>query len=181
MENKKYYTIGVTGHRDLLPSQEKENLTIIKGYFLKLLRTHSDKKLLLLTPLADGADRIVTKVACELGITFDVILPMPQELYCRDFSKNSQKEFMHFLKLARTIETIPMYAGNTLELISQNSILRNFQYRQAGRTIVNRSDEMIIMSDGITNDKMGGTTDTAKYAKLNGKIIFEIKCDRLCA
>ena len=178
---KEYYTIGVTGHRDLLPSQEEENLTIIKGHLLKLLREHKDKELLLLTPLADGADRVVTQAAYEVGITFDVILPMPKELYCQDFSKKSQKEFIHYLKLARNIETIPMYAGNTLELIAKHSTFRDFQYRQVGRTIVDRADEMIIMSDGIENDKMGGTSDIAKYAKIHGKILFEVKCDRLCA
>ena len=181
MKQSNYYTIGITGHRDLLPSQYEENLIIIKGHLLKLLREHVDRKLLLLTPLAEGADRIAAQAALETGIVFDVILPMPRELYCHDFSEKSKKEFLHYLNLARNIETIPMYAGNTLELIAKNSTFRDFQYRQVGRTIVDRSDEMIILSDGIENNKMGGTSDIAKYAKTHGKILFEVKCDRLCA
>ncbi len=181
MNTKTYYKIGITGHRDLLPSQKEENLIILKGYLLKIKREHPKKKLLILTPLADGADRLICQVALELGFDYDVILPMPKELYTKDFSKTSQEEFKHYLKYARKIQTINLYAGNTLELISNYSIFRNFQYRQVGRTIVDMADEMIIMSDGIQNNKIGGTQDIANYAKSYGTILYKVQCGRLCA
>jgi len=181
MNKNNYYTVGISGHRDLLPSQYDENLTILKGHLLKLRREHPDKQILVLTPLAEGADRLIAKVAMELNIPYDVFLPMPKELYIQDFSKNSQKEFEHYLLHAKKVETIPLYAGNTLELIRDYSVYRDFQYRQVGRKIVDLADEMIIMSDEQPNNKIGGTYDIANYAKMYGKIIYKVRCDRLCA
>lgn len=181
MQEYTYYKIGISGHRDLLPAQKEENLVILKGHLLKVQREQQNRPLLILTPLAEGADRLIAQVALELGIPYDVILPMPLKLYCNDFSPASKKEFMHYLKYARTIETIPLYAGNTHELIATYSTFRNFQYRQVGRTIVEKTQEMIIMSDGTDNQQMGGTADIMNYAKTHGKILYNIKCDRLCA
>ncbi len=180
MGTKKYYKIGISGHRDLLHSHMEENLTILKGHLLKLKREHSDKELIVLTPLADGADRLIAKVASELNIVYDVILPMPKELYINDFSKDSKKEFDYFLNQAQTIKTIKLYAANTLDLISKSSIHRSFQYRQMGRRIVDLADEMIIISDGVKNDKMGGTEDIAEYAQTCDTTLHKIRCDRLC-
>jgi hypothetical protein len=179
MKTKKYYRVGISGHRDLLPSQTQTNLTILKGHLLKLKQEH--KEILVLTPLADGADRLIAKAALELDIPYDVILPMPKELYIEDFSDSSKKEFDYYLNQAKDIETIELYAANTIELISKPSAHRNFQYRQVGRKIVDISDEMIIMSDGVQNNKMGGTEDIAKYAHKCGIILYEVRCDRLCA
>jgi hypothetical protein len=180
MNTKKYYQIGITGHRDLLPSQYEENLTILKGHLLKLKREHSNKQLIILTPLAEGADRLIAKVALDINIPYKVILPMPKRFYIKDFSKKSQKEFEYYLKQAQTIKTIPLFAGNTLELISKDSVYRSFQYKEAGRIIVEKADEMIIMSDGKENDKMGGTQDIANYAQAYGTILYKIQCDRQC-
>ena len=181
MKTTKYYKVGISGHRDLLPSQTQTNLAILKGHLLKLKQEHKDKKLLILTPLADGADRLIAKVALELDIPYDVILPMPKEIYKSDFSETSKEKFDYFLNQARSVQTIDLYAANTIELISTSSVHRNFQYRQVGRKIVDLSDEMIIMSDGLQNDKMGGTEDIAEYADKCGTILYKIRCDRLCA
>lgn len=180
MKTKKYYKVGISGHRDLLPSQIETNLTILKAHLLKLKKAHPNG-VLLLTPLADGADRLAAKAAFELGISYDVILPMPKALYIEDFSKSSKKEFDYYLSYAKNIQTIKLYAANTYELISKPSIYRDYQYRQVGREIVDIVDEMIIMSDGMENNRMGGTQDIANYAKAHGTILYNIRCDRSCA
>lgn len=173
-----YYKVGISGHRDLLSMQKKENLSILKGHLLKLQREHPAYELLILSPLADGADRLIVEAALELGIKYDVILPMPKALYMRDFSLESKEEFIYYLEHAKSVQTIDLYAGNTSQLVQKDLTFRNFQYRQVGRKIVEMSDEMIIMSDGIPNDKMGGTEDIANYAKSCGKIIYTIRCKR---
>ena len=178
---KTYYKIGISGHRDLLPSQNEENLLILKGHLLKLKRDHQAKELLVLSPLADGADRLIIKAARELDIEYDVVLPMPKSLYVKDFSKESLVEFEFLLNHAKSVQTIELYAGNTLQLISTYSIYRDYQYRQVGRKIVDLADEMIIMSNGIKNNKMGGTEDIVNYANRYGTISLNILCDRLSA
>ena len=173
------FTIGITGHRDLSLDQYEENLIILKGHLLKRKREHP--KLHILTPLAEGADRMIAKVAMELDIPYQVILPMPQELYIKDFSKKSQKEFEHYLKHAKKVQTIPFYKNNTYKQIAKHSFQRDMQYLEVGKTIVDQSNEMIIMSDEKENGKMGGAHDIANYAKKCDKILYTIRCERQCA
>lgn len=176
-----YYKIGISGHRDLLPSQKKANLLKLEDHLRRLQLIHNEKKMLVLTALSVGADRLIAQVAVDLKISFDVILPMPINLYIKDFSPQFQKEFFYYLEQARSIQIINFYAANTPDLVTRLSMYRNFQYRQAGRVIVDLSDEIIIMSNGKDNKKMGGTSDISEYAKFCGKIIFKIRCDRISA
>jgi len=114
----------------------------------------------------------------ELGFGYEVILPMPKSLYMRDFSSQSQLEFEKLLKGAKSEREIGLYAANTVELIENESNYRSFQYRQVGREIVDSCDEMIIMSDGLVNHKMGGTEDIVNYANIYDKIMYKIPCQR---
>lgn len=181
MQLKRYYKIGISGHRDLLPSQMEIHFSMLKDHLLKLKRDQKETELLILTSLAEGADRLIAQVALSLDISYDVILPMPESLYMQDFSHKSQEEFLYYLRHAHAKDTIQFYAANTYSLISKPSIYRDFQYRQVGRHIVDMADEMIIMTNGIENGKMGGTNDIASYAQSCDKIINTIWCDRLCA
>ena len=176
--NKKQYKVGISGHRDLLPTQKDENIQILKGYLLKLQREHPDKEIVIVTPLADGADRQVVEAACELGFGYEVVLPMPKSLYMRDFSMKSKLEFERLLNSAKSKREIDFYAGNTEQLVKNQSTHRSFQYRQVGRELVDSCDEMIIMSDGVVNHKMGGTEDIVNYAKAHDKSMYNIVCQR---
>ncbi len=74
-------SIGVTGHRDLIPAEEPALREQVRAFFQQLRDDFPELELQLLTPLAEGADRLVTGVAQEMGIPFIVVLPMPQEIY----------------------------------------------------------------------------------------------------
>ena len=177
-DTRNYYKIGISGHRHLLPSQKAENLQILKGYLLKLQREHPNKKLIIVTPLADGADRLIIYAAVELGIEYEVILPLPKELYIKDFSKESLIEFNKLLEHAKSQRTIEMFAANTVKLVSDDTLYRDFQYRQVGREVVKSVDEMVIMSDEIKNNKMGGTEDIKKYTENHKTKMYIIPCKR---
>jgi len=181
MNKKSYYKVGISGHRDLPLFQIDKYYDKLKEYLTKLQKNYDNKELLILTPLADGADRLIAKVALDIGIEYDAILPMDKDIYIKDFSKESQVEFLELLEKARTIKTIKLYAANTSDLVGSSSVYRDFQYREVGRDIVEMSDEMVIISDGVQNGKMGGTMDIVNYANSYGKILYTIRCDRLCA
>jgi hypothetical protein len=172
----KLYKIGVISDRAGLSFQREENIAIFKGHLLKLKREHSDKELVVVTPLAEGADRLLVYVAVMLGISYEVVLPMVKMLYMQEFSEHSQLEFEKLLKGAKSVRVIELYAGNTNELLKTDPAYRSFQYRQVGREIVDSCDEMIIMSDGTQSQKMGGTEDIASYAKIHEKFIYKIPC-----
>jgi len=181
MKSKKFYQIGISGHRDLLKEEEDEHISILKDYLLNIQKKHPNQEILVLTPLADGADRRIAKAALQLNFPYKAILPMPKYLYIKDFSHSSKDEFEELLKKAIEIQTIKFYAANTRELVESSPLHRAFQYREAGKMIVDTADEMIFMSDGIKNNKIGGTEDIAEYAQKHGKIIRTIRCKRKCA
>ena len=80
--------VGVTGHRDLRP----EDLHALEGLVRRVIEevkdAHPHTPLLLLSPLAEGSDRLVARVALELGVRLVVPLPLPLELYEQDFASD---------------------------------------------------------------------------------------------
>ena len=87
-----YLTIGITGHRDI-PIEDEELLKpTIKSRLLHLQETYKNTPLLILSGLAEGADRLVVEVADELGIAFAAILPLPKNDYATDFNEPGSKQ-----------------------------------------------------------------------------------------
>ena len=79
--------IGVTGHRDLR-DQDCEILSQrVRSLLLELKAKYPFTPIILLSALADGADRLVARVALEPGIEARLIapLPMPRRCYEQDF------------------------------------------------------------------------------------------------
>ena len=76
--------IGVTGHRDLLPAETADLERMVRGFLVALIARHPALPLSIMTPLAEGADRLVALEARNLGIPLIVPLPMPRDLYVQD-------------------------------------------------------------------------------------------------
>ena len=105
-------SIGVTGHRDLVPAEEPALREQVRVFFQQLRDDFPELQLQLLTPLAEGADRLVTGVAQEMGIPFVVVLPMFQEIYEKDFdSEESLFLFRKQLGAAESVVTLPPHDG----------------------------------------------------------------------
>jgi len=84
---KQKYKIGISGHRDLKSSEIPKYKEQIRDILTEQIEKHQDKEVYILTPLAEGADQLVAMVARELGLRYEVILPMPLELYRVDCMK----------------------------------------------------------------------------------------------
>src|SRR5947208_17066069 len=85
--------IGFTGHREF----RAEDIPILTGRVREIFQTLRKEcpstPLVLLTSLAEGADRIGARIAIESGIDYIVSLPMKREIYSTDFaSEESKKE-----------------------------------------------------------------------------------------
>ncbi|MGD9258740.1 MAG: hypothetical protein PVG29_13055, partial [Gammaproteobacteria bacterium] len=86
--------IGVTGHRDLVASEIPELEKRVRGFLITMQGRFGHLPLQIMTPLSEGADRLVARVARELGIPLIVPLPMPRALYMEDFRTDaSRREF----------------------------------------------------------------------------------------
>lgn len=159
-------TLGIIGHRDI--SAKKIHLykqNVLK--LLKKLRT-KHKKLKIVTPLADGADRLVVTQGLRLGIDFDGILPMKKNEYKKDFTYFSKKEFDKLLKKSDSIMT----------LVHHTNISRNSKYEAVGKYISDRCDIVLALWDGKYNHLQGGTSETVKYHLLKNKQLIHIKVAR---
>jgi len=107
--------VGVTGHRDLRPEDIPALESAVRGVFERFLTSYPTTPLVLLTPLAVGADRLAARVAIAMGIHFRVPLPMPEAEYRRDFSPEENAEFDALLAEADERFTMPFVAGNDAE------------------------------------------------------------------
>lgn len=171
-----YHTVGITGHRDIRVDKLEEYKEEIKA-ILQEIKTKTEKKLLLVSPLADGADRLFIDAGKELGFEYIVVLPMPINIYAKDFSAQSLVDFNGYLVEALRYEVIELVEGNTLSSISSYGFKRDLQYQAVGRLITECSD-MIALWDGIENNKMGGTADIVSYRKAQNKTFHHILCQR---
>ena len=81
--------IGVTGHRDLRPEDSDRLEQSVGRIFSEVQRQCPNCMLVLLSPLAEGADRLVARVALRQGVRLICPLPLPVPLYSDDFTDDT--------------------------------------------------------------------------------------------
>ena len=157
-------SIGVTGHRDLVPAEEPALREQVRAFFSQMRDDFPELDLQLLTPIAEGADRLVTEVAQEMGIPFIAVLPMSQEIYEKDFDKEgSLAGFRNQLGAARSVISLPSHDGIDPTYLESHGPMRDRQYVQAGVFISNHCQVLLALWDGHTARLAGGTADVLHY------------------
>ncbi|MEJ2089952.1 MAG: hypothetical protein P8Y69_16045, partial [Gammaproteobacteria bacterium] len=154
--------VGVTGHRDLLASEEEGIKQRVREFLTGLEQTFPELPLMVMTPLAEGADRIAAEVAHELGIPTIVLLPMPQRLYQRDFEGASLTEFHEMLELGECIE-LPILPELTEADVLHPGAGRDMQYAQLGAYLAAHSHILLAIWDGRPSNSPGGTGHVIKF------------------
>jgi hypothetical protein len=114
--------------------------------------------LTVLSPLAEGADRILTKgFLHHQGTKLTAILPMSIEKYLMDFPSDESKiEFHHLLDQAE----------ETIELPHRAS--RDEAYAATGKCILDHCDLLIAVWDGQAAKGEGGTGEIVRIARERG-------------
>lgn len=156
---------GVTGHRDIL----QDEIPAIKSKLRKLITEYKnsfvDTKFLMLTMLAEGADRLAAEVALECGVELIAVSPMPLYEYEKDFSNgNSLLHFRSLWNRAKERIELPPVADKDDSIIGIN---RERQYASGGAFLAAHSQILIALWDGSDNGKLGGTAFVVK-SKLSG-------------
>lgn len=139
----KKYKIGISGHRDLKRSEMPKYKNSLKNILKKKIEAYPDREVSIITPLAEGADQLLANVAKELGLAYEVILPLPLELYKKDFSNKAYDEFYALYSQAIKRTTIAIPLDTTIEEISDYGEKRDIQYLKVGQEVVDSSDFMI--------------------------------------
>ncbi|MCB1684874.1 MAG: hypothetical protein KDI31_10320 [Pseudomonadales bacterium] len=154
--------VGVTGHRDLPVEEQALIKSRIREFFLELRRDYPELPLLVMTPLAEGADRIAAVVAHELGIPISILLPMPLALYERDFTGDSLVEFKEMLTLGERVE-LPLLEGTDRVAVAGSGRVRDLQYAQLGAYLAAHSHILLAIWDGKPSTSPGGTGHVVKF------------------
>lgn len=157
---------GITGHRDLrpedLPALEKR----VEAIFAEFRARYPHTPLTLLSPLAEGADRLAARVALRQGVRLVVPLPMPREEYVKDFeSGSSRAQFDELARQADRVFELPLLTGNTADAIANPGPPRAEQYALAGAYIAYHCQLLIALWSGIPCGEIGGTADVVGYKR----------------
>jgi hypothetical protein len=90
-DNKLPIILGVTGHRNIKEKDYDNLKSSVRKIFDSLEDKYSSTPIILLTPLADGADRLVAKVALEEKYLnkIKIVIPLPfdEDIYKDTFGK----------------------------------------------------------------------------------------------
>ena len=157
------FVVGVTGHRFLI--FENGLVEAIKAFFDTILDHNSfHEPLVIISPLAEGADRLVARVALEqYQAKLWVPLPMPMKAYMEDFCcEDSKAEFMQLIEQASKVTVMPKAQD------------RNDSYHQAGMLMLRHCKVLIALWDGKDARGHGGTANIVQTALSMNKPIGHI-------
>lgn len=143
--------LGVTGHQDIDPAQFTLLRETVKAVFRRLANEYPTTQLVLLSPLAPGADRLVAEVALGMGsvVRFVAIVPSSSTEVVGDTAQaatDSERE--RLLKRAEQIVRLPPIVDETTEPSSGNPVSLERQRDDAGRYIARHSQILIAVWDG---------------------------------
>ena len=168
------FRVGVTGHRpgrlagsDLsaLGATVSAILAAIRTALVEAARVAGDPaaasapRLRLVSPLAEGADRLVAISALDMGYELDVPLPFVASEYEKDFDDDgSVAEFRRLIAGDR--------ARSVLELCGSRATLedRREAYLAVGRMVLDHSDVLIAVWDGEETGNRGSLDHVVSLA-----------------
>jgi hypothetical protein len=147
-------TVGVTGHRFL--GDEPAIAAGVDEALDEIGRSFGSTALTIVSPLAQGADQLVTRRALDRPATRLVAaLPLPLADYLQDF--RSRDALLALLDRADDVVELPRAAG------------RDQAYLAAGRYIVAHCDVLLAVWDGRPSRGPGGTADVVAAARRIGR------------
>lgn len=156
-------TVGVTGHRDLVSAEGPGIESRVRDFLQKLAQRYPDLTLQLLSPLAEGGDQLVARVALDLGVELVAVLPFDQLEYEKDFPTTAKlEEFRGLFKQASRVIELPLVHGEWDDgHFSQAE--RDRQYAQLGVFVSNHCQILLALWDGKPPGAQGGTADVVHY------------------
>ncbi|MDD2737083.1 MAG: hypothetical protein PHF56_24375 [Desulfuromonadaceae bacterium] len=121
----------------------------------------------IVSPLAEGADRLVANTVLDCGGQLEALLPMPREEYENDFhTSKSRQEFADLLDNAHRI------ACTDCDGTVNDADYRHNAYRHVGEETLERCDILIAIWDGKEAQSDCGTGAIVKLAREKSKPVF---------
>jgi hypothetical protein len=111
----------------------------------------------IISPLAEGSDRLVAEEGLALGYELQCPLPFPADDYENDFSAQESKK--HFRELLKQATAVLELDGSR-----ENQDSQNRAYESVGRTVLRHCDLLIAIWDGAEARSQGGTAQIVAEA-----------------
>ena len=152
------FKVAVSGHRpNRLPEAEWPRLLRqLDAVMAELEASRQNRQFVLLSGLAEGADRLGAHAALSRGWGLAAVLPFSRTRYLADFpDQRARDEFFELLSRAEVIEERPpadRYADSTTA------------YAELGNRLVAEADALIVVWDGEAAQGPGGTVDVMDAA-----------------
>ena len=157
--------IGVTGHRVLTnPEKCRQAVVNILASILKKAHKNWTGPKVVLSPLAEGADRLVARECLKFpDFALECPLPLEADEYLKDFkTEESQREFMDLLSCSKKTR------------IMENQQTRAAAYKRAGHYVVDHCELLLAIWDGRPPENEAGTAGIVHYARSVGKPLYWI-------
>ena len=154
--------LGGIGHREL--SNTERLAEKIATECEKLKKRYPKSPFVLLSPLAEGADRLIASVAMASSLKADLVavLPMPRDDYEKDFAtEESRAEFAALIDEARCVKIAPLPENDTSWTVPGKT--RDEQYARAGAIIADHAQVLFAIWDGRPANGTGGTADQVAW------------------
>ena len=176
------WTLGVSGHRDLCGDDLPKIRKRLGRVFNEAERTAAGRAIQALSPLAAGADQLFAAAALDRGWRLVSPLPLPLDLYRREFCQGSVVAAEELLQAAAEWYSLPVPQGDSWATDKPDDLsagrkplrraglakygpARDLMYEAAGRHVVDRCDVLVALWDGEYNGKRGGTGEIVRYAR----------------
>ncbi len=175
--------VGVTGHRDLGPTDLAALYlrlhTVLDALRQATLRLHTVEAdifaaappvVRLLSPLAAGADQVAARAALDLGYDLHAVLPFRRADYRTDFAAEADRD------AAAAFDELIARADRVLELPCHRGDVPS-AYALAGRATVAHCDVLIAVWDGLPARGVGGTAEVVEDALRRGLPVIHVAVD----
>ncbi|HET7556800.1 MAG TPA: hypothetical protein VFK08_01850 [Rhodanobacteraceae bacterium] len=155
--------VGITSHRNI-PAREIESIRArVRDLFACLRRQFPHSPLVVVSALAEGGDQLVAEEGLACGARLVAPLPLPRDLYERDFTDDATRAAFDALCAQAHVIRLPLLPGHTLEGVAQPGVERNRQYAQAGAFVARHCHLLLAIWDGKGSDRLGGTAQVVQY------------------
>lgn len=149
--------VGVTGHR----FYDEPTAGYLRVQVRALLQGWADDgEVRVVSSFAEGADQLVARVALDLGLALDAVLPAAD--YRATLDAAFRSEFDRLLAAAATATTLDHAEAGPPA------------YLDAGREVLARSDVLLALWDGAPARGTGGTAEIVDAAREQGTAVVVV-------
>ena len=121
--------------------------------------------LTVISPLAEGADRLFAELAFEVGCALHCVMPFSQVEYERDFVGAQASEPQSLQQFRRLLARFAAAGRLRVTELSGEGRHREQAYRAAGARVVQASDLLVAVWDGEQRGSQAGTAGAVALAR----------------